>query len=748
MQRLNQPRTLFAGRWILSATCAVFMAALSACGGGSSMSNSMSSPSAPAAPAAPPPSATASSCSTSTCGMAMMTLTDAAGDFLSYKVNLVSLQLKKSDGTLVETLPATTAVDFVQLIDLTEILSARQIPNGEYVAAQVTVDFTNATIMVDDGTGTGVAVMPVDSAGAALGQLQLAVQLDNKNDLKVSSATASRIAFDFNLLASNVVNLTAKTDTVSPTLVASVVPVDNKLLRVRGGVSAVDAGNSDFTVNVDPFHDHDGDKLSPLVVHTTDTTTFEINGQPFAGAAGLAQLATLPGGTTAVALGSLRASDQSFMASSVLAGSSAEGGGFDHIVGNVIARNGNALTIHGARMDSRGGDDDFIAGNSTINIAAATAVTAEAQSSTTPAHTIAEISVGSLIDAFGNASKDSSGKVTLDATSGRIRLDLTRVQGILDGSAGGNITLNLRSIDRQPVSLFNFAGTGSAGGADTNPTKYLVSTGALDLTQFSTGQALLGAGFVSPFGTAPPDFNAVTVASVVMGGNDINNCNGNSGGPGSNNCMCNGDGDGNSSCMCNGNSGGSGSNNCMCNGDGNGDGNSSCMCNGNSGGPGSNNCMCNGDGNGDGNNNCMCSTNGGNDNCGDGAASAELDIDWSSPGTAQPFKSLTPAGLSLDVTNSSIGNDHEIEMPSNSVDIKSLGTNVSIMGTGSAMTLFAINRGNGREVDSFGSFADFEAALAAELNGSATALRLTAEGTYDDSSNTFTAQRITILLSN
>ena len=109
------------------------------------------------------------------------------------------------------------------------------------------------------------------------------------------------------ILASNVVNLT-KTDTVSPTLVASVVPVDNKLLRVRGGVSA---GNSDFTVNVDPFHDHDGDKLSPLVVHTTDTTTFEINGQPFARAAGLAQLATLPGGTTAVALGSLRASDRS-----------------------------------------------------------------------------------------------------------------------------------------------------------------------------------------------------------------------------------------------------------------------------------------------------------------------------------------------------------------------------------------------------------------------------------------------------
>jgi hypothetical protein len=176
-------------------------------------------------------------------------------------------------------------------------------------------------------------------------------------------------------------------------------------------------------------------------------------------------------------------------------------------------------------------------------------VTAANQSSATPTHTTAEISVGSLIDAFGTASKDNSGKVTLDATSGRARLDLTQVQGLLAGSTNGNVTLNLQTIGGQPVSLFNFAGTGSAGGANTDPTRYLVNTSALGLSHFFLGQGLLSIGFVSPFGAAPPDFNALTVASVAMG--DINNCNGNSGGSGSNNCMCNG------------NSGGSGSNNCM-----------------------------------------------------------------------------------------------------------------------------------------------------------------------------------------
>ena len=123
-------------------------------------------------------------------------------------------------------------------------------------------------------------------------------------------------------------------------------------------------------------------------------------------------------------------------------------------------------------MNGHGGndDDDFIAGNTTCEHCRGNCRYSPGQSSATPAHTIAEISVGSLIDAFGTATRDNSGKVTLDATAGRVRLDFTQVQGALDASAAGNITLNLKTIDRQPVSLFNFTGTGSVTGVDTNPT--------------------------------------------------------------------------------------------------------------------------------------------------------------------------------------------------------------------------------------------------------------------------------------
>jgi hypothetical protein len=104
----------------------------------------------------------AMACSGSSCGSSMLTMTDAKGDFLSYIVTLTSLQLQTANGTSVETLPAAAKVDFTQLVNLTEVLSAGQIPAGEYVSAKLTLDFTNANITADDGTGVALALTPLD----------------------------------------------------------------------------------------------------------------------------------------------------------------------------------------------------------------------------------------------------------------------------------------------------------------------------------------------------------------------------------------------------------------------------------------------------------------------------------------------------------------------------------------------------------------------------------------------------------
>src|SRR4029077_9946480 len=81
------------------------LALLTACGGGSGMNSSSMSPGTGSMPAPMP-----SSCSASTCGAALLTMTDAKGDFLSYIVTLTSLQLQTANGASVETLPTATKV--------------------------------------------------------------------------------------------------------------------------------------------------------------------------------------------------------------------------------------------------------------------------------------------------------------------------------------------------------------------------------------------------------------------------------------------------------------------------------------------------------------------------------------------------------------------------------------------------------------------------------------------------------------
>ena len=49
---------------------------------------------------------------TASTGQAMVSLTDAAGDFLTYAVDVQSLTLTRRDGTVVETLPARHTREF------------------------------------------------------------------------------------------------------------------------------------------------------------------------------------------------------------------------------------------------------------------------------------------------------------------------------------------------------------------------------------------------------------------------------------------------------------------------------------------------------------------------------------------------------------------------------------------------------------------------------------------------------------
>lgn len=477
------------------AACGVLL--LAGCGDGMTGMGSTSNAQAPAA------------CGGDNCGPALLTMTDAKGDFLSYTVNMTSLQLQTAAGASVETLPAVTKVDFAQLVDLTEVISAGQIPAAEYVSAALTLDYAGANITADDGTGTAVALKPVDSNGAALaGAVTVSVKLDNAHHLLITPGRTGRLAFDFNLAASNTVDLTAATVSVSPTLVASVVPSDNKRVRVRGQFASASTTANDFVLNVQPFHD-DTRTNGQVTVTVGMATTYQVNGKAYVGAAGLAALAAVPADTLVAAFGTVRTDVPTFTATTVLAGTSLENPFKDMVSGTVIARAANTLTLRRATFCGRDGDFESEHHDVTVTVADGTAVTEEGATGT---FTIADISVGQHIDAFGTATS-SDGNKTLDASAGAVRLSLTPAWGVVTAMASGSVTVSLQSLDGLPVSAFNFAGTGTAAAADANPLAYVIDTGLLTQTGLAMKAPARVMGFVAPFGQSPPNFTAQTLVN-------------------------------------------------------------------------------------------------------------------------------------------------------------------------------------------------------------------------------------------
>jgi hypothetical protein len=508
------PRWMLGGRGFLSGVAVLAMLALAGCGSGSS-SMSMASTSAP--------SAKQSVCSG--CGTAMVSLTDAPGDFVSYIVTVDSLTLTRSDGTVVQTVPLATQVDFTQLVNLSEILTAHQVPPGNYTSAQLTLDYSNADIVVSTSSGN-VTVPAADILDGSTGKPisgPLAVTLSfGDQPLIITAGTVSNLALDFNLAASNTVDLTSSpvTVTVNPVLSASLAQATSKQIHVRGALVSVSASNSDYVVNVRPFDDpNDNDDFGQFTVNTTATTSFLINGTSYTGSAGLTALAALPANTFVAAYGTWDTTAKTFTASVVHAGTSVSGVSGNTAVGTVAARSGNTVTLDNVLVfqppgsNSNSDDDLDFQKQISVTVGSNTMVTEEGATSGT--FTTSDISVGQRVRFMGTISTSGSG-TSLDATSGSALLLPTRGTGLYTSSGTGSITVNLQSLGHVLASSLNFAGTGTTGN-DASAASYVVQIpSTFSTASFAAGLPVQFTGFVTPFGSAPPDFSASTVISYAQ----------------------------------------------------------------------------------------------------------------------------------------------------------------------------------------------------------------------------------------
>ncbi len=446
-------------------------------------------------------------------GTALITLTDAEGDFAAYAVDITSITLERADGTIVETLPNRARIDFTQYVDLTEMFTAAQVPSGVYVGGAITIDYTNSDVQVEVD-GEAVPAVVQDKDGNLLGEYTLRVRLEDQDRLVVRRGLPALLEIDFDLDASHRVDTTQSTPivTTSPFLIADIGPVDEKDLRIRGPLVSVDFDDMSYDVKLRPWHRRDGD-FGPFTVNVTDDTEFEVDGAQYSGSEGLRALNALGAGTPTVAKGTLNVEAREFTAATVLAGDSVPGHDYDAVIGNVVARENDTLMVRGATIVPKSGSVVFN-DNVEVTIGRDTIVTKAGR----PRDDIDtdDISVGQRVRILGTIASDPAlPGLKMDATKGRVRLKITHLSGMANSVTTGLLTMNLRGIDRRPIDLFDFAGTGMTPEQDADPSDYEVDTSTLGLGFVEPATPLIVYGFVNEFGAAPPDFAGRTVVDIA-----------------------------------------------------------------------------------------------------------------------------------------------------------------------------------------------------------------------------------------
>jgi hypothetical protein len=491
-----------------------FAAALSACGSGSSSSVPVTT-TGTGTTSTPSSTDCTQPTSSDTDGCTYVNITDAPGDFLTYTVDVTGITLKRKDGTVVNVLPQTTTVDFAQYSDLDEFLTLADMPLGTYTSGSITLDYSSADIEVQDSSGNAVKVAPVDTNGKPITTLTLQVEMGSSGELILVPGVPKVFQVDFNLTASNVVDLTDDTVTVQPFLVTSIDPDFDNQIRVRGPLNSVDTADDSFKLGLRPFNENGGD-YGFMGILTTSTTVYNINQTPYQGSAGLAALSAAGITTAVVAKGSYDFTTHRFVAAEVDAGSSVPGGTLDAAEGVVLSRSGNSVVLRGATL-YRVGQTATFRDDVAVTLGSGTKVHEEG--SPKQSFGIGDISVGQRLRVFGTLTDTNPNALALDASAGFASLRLTRFDGTVvtaPNGSGNAITMavDVQYMEGRPVSLFDFTGTGSV------PTAYVISMPSM-ISGIGVNDPVRLWGFVTPFGSAPPDFTETTVADYVNARSDL-----------------------------------------------------------------------------------------------------------------------------------------------------------------------------------------------------------------------------------
>jgi len=448
----------------------------------------------------------------------VISLTDAEGDFLSYTVDVQSIKMRKSNGAEVEVLPLTTRLDFARYVEVTEFLTAATVPAGHYTGARIVLDFSNASIVVQDPNGNAISATPQDSSGNPAGIMTLDLSFNGDRDFVIAPGIPAHITLDFDLDASNDIILNGSTATVmvKPVLLADTQLEAPKPHRLRGLLGRVDEADNSFNVLMRPFRHKRNNRFGQLNVHVSDNTAYEIDGTVYGGASGLSQLASLDPAAAVIVLGKLALPRNSaggntqgkprFNALEVYAGSSVPWGNKDMVSGNVTARSGDSLVIRGATLIRADGSFAF---SNTLQVSLSSNTRVVKQGDISGSYTKDDISVGQRVNILGRLTPGTG----LGLNADHVRMLYTHIGGSVVSVSPLNI--DLQGIDRHRIQQFDFSGTGSDPTSDADASNYEVDTASLSLSGVRMGDPLKVLGHVRPFGSAPQDFSAQSIVDAA-----------------------------------------------------------------------------------------------------------------------------------------------------------------------------------------------------------------------------------------
>ena len=239
--------------------------------------------------------------------------------FLSYIVRVKSLQLINTLGEKVEVAPVPISIDFAQVVNLDAAVNEGLIPQGDYVAATMVLDFSRFEITTAGANGTIVSLLPYDSSANLLTGLKtVSLQLQGYAHFVVSPRTAALQALDPRLAASSTVNVANRSVTVGDVWSAAVIPSGNTWVRLAGALTTVYSTVPEYTLTVSGRKVYNTVATGDVKLAVTPTTTYTIAGRAYTGSAGESVMAGYPKGTSVTATGSLQPGGKTLIASVVV----------------------------------------------------------------------------------------------------------------------------------------------------------------------------------------------------------------------------------------------------------------------------------------------------------------------------------------------------------------------------------------------------------------------------------------------